>query len=411
MTVKNVLYIEANTDGTIVGSHHCLLEIVKNIDRKKYRPVVVFFQENPLVPDFKIICDVHILEQRHGLVIEEKYPELFGMARDSEFLKKTIRLIQKTYNLFANYIPDLRCNYKFIKKNHIDILHLNNTPDLTDWLILSKLARIKIVSHMRYPWSPDFIRKKLIVYYDKVISISNYVTDHLKSKNIPSSNVLTVYDGIDIKSMHKSAISKEDLLREWNIPVKARIIGVIGNIRRWKGQHVAIESMKHVVKKHPEVRCLLIGEISNREFDKEYLKYLENMVAEYGLDKNIIFTGYRKDVLDILSAFDILVHTSIFPEPLGRVVFEGMVFRKPVIATNHGGPAEIIVDGESGFLVPPGDARSLFGKINFLLENEDVSKTVGEKARKRVEETFSIEGNVKNLEKIYSSLYEDEVIT
>jgi glycosyltransferase involved in cell wall biosynthesis len=244
----------------------------------------------------------------------------------------------------------------------------------------------------------------LIRCYDKIISISDYVTNQLKINDIPIDNVITIHDGIETDLIDNREDISIEALQEYDIPWDAPVIGVIGNIRRWKGQHVAIESMKYLMDKYSNIRCIFVGEISSSEQDIEYLNYLKEMTSTYGLKKNIIFTGYRKDVLNILSKIDILVHTSIFPEPLGRVILEGMIFRKPVIATNHGGPVETIEDGISGFLVEPGNPKMLAGKIFFLLENKEIAKRVGENARKRVEEKFSIENNVKKIEEIYAVL-------
>jgi len=101
-----------------------------------------------------------------------------------------------------------------------------------------------------------------------------------------------------------------------------------------------------------------------------------------------------------------LVHTSVFPDPLGRVILEGMIFRKPVIATNHGRPVETIEDGVSGFLVETGNPMALAEKISFLLGKKEIAIRIGENARKRVEEKFSIGNNVKKIEDVYTSLLE-----
>ena len=406
MNTKNILYIEANIDGTVGGSHHCLLETVKYINREKYVPFVLFYQNNALVPDIKEICEVFIITQYQGLVIEKKYPLLHEFVKKYKYISKIVLYLQKSINFIVYYIPNLIFNCKFLMKHKIDLVHANNTPDLTDWLIASKLLRIKMVSHLRFPWSPTYVRKKLIRFYDKIISISNYVTNQLKIKGIPCDNVVTIHDGIDVHSIPATNDSIENIFKELKISTGTYVIGVIGNIRRWKGQHVAIESLRTIVKKHNNIKCLFIGEISNSEYDAEYYNYLQELVGKYDLRDNVFFTGYRKDVLNILSQLDILVHTSILPEPFGRVVLEGMIFRKPVIATNHGGPMESIVDGVSGFLVPPENPKLLADKIMFLMENKDIAKNVGENARKHVEEKFSIEGNVQKIEGIYSSLFE-----
>lgn len=404
MNPRKVLYIEINLDGTIGGSHHCLYEIIKYIDRDKYVPSVLFFQENPLVPEFQKICDVHIWRVDSGMVLEKDFPALYKFLIKSDSLKKIALFFQKAFNFFGSYIPNLVAIYKCIKNKKIDLVHANNSPDLTDWLIVSKVLNVKIVSHLRFPWGPTAVRRLLFNCYDKIIAISDYVANQLATIGVSRVNVVTIHDGIDIDLLEGKNIPSADILLEFNIPSNARVIGVIGNIRRWKGQHVAIESMQYLIGKYKDLRCVIVGEISNSEKDMEYLKYLKELTLTYGLEKNVIFTGYRKDVLDILSAIDILVHTSILPEPLGRVILEGMIFRKPVIATNHGGPVESIQDGISGFLVEPDNPKALADKIFFLLENREIAKRVGENARKRVEEKFGIENNVKKIEDVYEAL-------
>ena len=263
-----------------------------------------------------------------------------------------------------------------------------------------------MVSHLRFPWSPTYVKKKLIPYYNKIISISNYVTNQLNAKGIPCENVVTIHDGIDVDSIPATNKSIEDMFKELKLSTDTYLIGVIGNIRRWKGQHVAIESLKYIVKKKRNIMCLFVGKISTSEYDTEYYNYLKDLVKRYDLQNNVYFAGYRKDVLNILPNLDVLVHTSIIPEPFGRVILEGMIFGKPVIATNHGGPMESIEDGVSGFLTPPENPKILADKILFLMENKDIAKKVGENARKHVEEKFSIEGNVNKIEGIYSGLLE-----
>ncbi|MBE0558895.1 MAG: glycosyltransferase family 4 protein [Proteobacteria bacterium] len=215
---------------------------------------------------------------------------------------------------------------------------------------------------------------------------------------------MTIHDGIDIEQLERNRMPSPDISREFDIPPNAPVICEIGNIRRWKGQHVAIEAVRLLAGRYPDLRFFIIGEISNSEKDIDYLKELKGLVGKYGLGKNIIFTGYRKDALNILSQSELMVHTSIFPEPLGRVILEGMIFRKAVIATNHGGPVECIEDGKSGFLVEPGNPEALAEKVSFLLENKEMATWIGENARKRVEERFGIKSNMKKLEEIYDML-------
>ena len=125
--------------------------------------------------------------------------------------------------------------------------------------------------------------------------------------------------------------------------------------------------------------------------DRKYLKDIKKEIGDNGLDENIILTGYRSDIANLINAIDVLIHSSIKPEPFGRVIIEGMCLEKPVIATDIGGPREIIKNGVSGILVPPGDAVVLSSKIAYLLNNPEISREIGVKALMRVKKKFGLE--------------------
>jgi glycosyltransferase involved in cell wall biosynthesis len=391
-------------DGTVGGSYHSLFLMVKHMNKYQYNPVVLFYEENVMIPDFRKVCDVSIFTHPALYSIEKDLPKQYERARKSIVLRRLLLLYQKAQNAFRYHVPNLWNIYKYLKKNKIDLIHLNNFPDLTDWLFISKLLKIKIISHLRGFYYINAYTKSLIKYYDKVISTSRWVSDQIIDQNITMGNVVLIHNGIDIHSVNIDERTCEKILKEWNTDGTAPVIGVIGNIRKWKGQHVAIEAMNDLVKQFEDIRCVLVGEVSKSEDDIEYLRYLQELISKYDLGKNIIFTGFRKDIYEIIHNLDILIHTSILPEPFGRVLLEGMVLRKPVIATNQGGPLEIVEDGISGFLLPPENPEMLAGKITYLLENKDIARAMGENARKRVEENFSIERNVRKVQEVYAEL-------
>lgn len=405
MKVKNILFIEGNLDGTIGGSHYCLLEIVKRINRGKFRPLVIFYQENSLIPEFKKVCQVIINDRTRGFVVKRDLPGLYVFIEKRRFLQHLILFYQKTYNFLRYFLTNFLRILYFLLKFKIDIVHLNNVPALTDWLIGSKVLGVKCLAHLRGNWEPNTLQTKLVKYYDKVISISDSVTSYVKRKVSCTNKFITIHDGIDINSVFKMRKRNTKEVRdELKISQSGNLVGVVGNIKDWKGQHVAIEATKVLKKNYPDIKCLIIGDISNLKEDQEYFTFLRKIVEGYGLNHNVIFTGFREDIPDIICALDVLLHTSVAPEPLGRVILEGMVFSKSVIATAYGGPLEIIEDGISGFLVPPNDPIALAEKIDYLLSNPDIRKKIGEKGRRRVQEHFSIETNVKKIEELYTQL-------
>jgi glycosyltransferase involved in cell wall biosynthesis len=403
--MKNILYIEANLDGTIGGSYYCLLEIVKRIDRNKYTPFVSFYQDNILVSEFQKYCNVIVLNLTTGLIIKKNYPNLYILSTKVFLLRWLLYLYQKTFNLIKySLLFYLKITY-IILKNKIDLIHMNNAPVLTPWLIAAKIFRKKCISHVRGNWEPIPLHKAFVKYYDCIISISNSVTNYVKNQRVNVDNFITIHDGIDIDDvLNMKKRNSDELKKELNVSYDDLLIGLIGNIKSWKGQHIAIEAMKNLKGKIPNIKCLIIGDVSNLEEDQQYYKYLKNLVNDHNLVKYIIFTGFRKDIPDIISILDILIHTSTAPEPFGRVILEGMVFSKPIIATAHGGPLEILEDGISGFLIPPNNPEALAKKIDQLISYLDNAKNVGQMGRKKVKGCFSIETNIKKIEQLYTQL-------
>jgi len=115
-------------------------------------------------------------------------------------------------------------------------------------------------------------------------------------------------------------------------------------------------------------------------------------------------TGFRSDIADVMSALDIVVHTSVRAEPFGRVILEGMLLGKPVVATDAGGVPEMIVDGETGFLTPPGDAAALADRLIPLLREPLLRQRIGQRAQAWARERFSLARHVADMSGIYESV-------
>jgi len=398
---KKLLFIEANLDGTIGGSHLLLLDLIKFLDRKKFDPYVVFFQENTLIPEFKAICPVFVFNKMNRLNIRKRFPSMISRTR---LLFGAMILFQKMFNIMVYFIPDLVKTIWFLWKNHIDLVHMNNAPYLPDWLIICKLLGIKCIAHLRGNWVAKPLSRRLVRHYDAVISMSNSVTNFMRGQGVETKNFVVIYDGIDIGAVKEIRERNGEQSSKKKGSDQQVVLGVVGNIKPWKGQHVLIEAIGLLKPSFPSVKCLIVGDVSNLKEDQAYFERLNELVRQYGLEKNVVFTGFRKDVYDVVSGFEILVHTSVEPEPFGRVILEGMILRKPVIATAHGGPLEIIDDNINGYLVAPNSPERLAERIEYLIRNPDIREKIGEQAKKRVEESFDMKKNVKEIELLYRRL-------
>jgi glycosyltransferase involved in cell wall biosynthesis len=199
--------------------------------------------------------------------------------------------------------------------------------------------------------------------------------------------------------------TRNETRRLLNLEKDQPVIGIVGNIKRWKGQEVVIKAVSLLEGKYPQLRCLIIGDVSvNSRADSEYRRSLENLVKEKKLESKILFLGYRDDVPDLIECLDILVHASIAPEPFGRVILEGMVLGKPVIATNFGGPLEIIENGVSGILVPPGDYAATAEAVDLLLADEEKRRNMAAAGLERVSKHFLMDQNIERIQELYEKL-------
>jgi glycosyltransferase involved in cell wall biosynthesis len=183
------------------------------------------------------------------------------------------------------------------------------------------------------------------------------------------------------------------------------LIGIVGRISPWKGQHIFLRAAAAVRERFPRARFQIIG---SALFDEaEYEKEVRALAVTLGLSEVVEFTGFRPDVGAMIAQLDVLAHASTTGEPFGQVVAEGMISGKPVVATRGGGVPEIIQDGISGRLVPMDDAPALAAAIIWLLENPSQAKQIATAGRQRILSFFMIEHTAEKVEKIYQELLSD----
>lgn len=165
----------------------------------------------------------------------------------------------------------------------------------------------------------------------------------------------------------------------------APIIGVFGRLAGWKGQETALRALRML----PDHHLVLVGGALFGE--QIYEEELRKHVADWGLTGRVHFLGFRQDVPRLMRAVDVVAHTSISPEPFGRVIVEGMLAGVPVIATNAGGATEILQDGRTGLLTPPGDAEALADRIARLHREPDWANRLANAGRAHALDRFGLQ--------------------
>ena len=269
-------------------------------------------------------------------------------------------------------------------------------------ILAARLAGLPCVCHIRaFETLSGFDRLLTTGWVDAFIFISQALErDYLKQvKRVRRSSV--VYNGLDLSDF-SPAPDRAEVRERLGLSATAKVVGVVGRLEPWKGQHHFIRAIGRVRRHFPDIRALIIGQVEPHA--QAYYDDLRRLIEELGLSEHVVFTGFRSDLPRILRALDMLVHSSADPEPFGRVIIEGMAAGLPVIGMDAGAVPEIIEDGVSGVLVPPRDTEALAEAIRSLLSNPAGSRSIGQEARRRVEERFTVEQYVTGVERVYERL-------
>ncbi len=373
-TMINILYI-SNTGQIKGGGQISLWNLVTRLDKEKFRP---FF----ICPSGGSFADMLI---KAGIVVDiVSFPRL------------------KRLNLLAIIKVILKIK-RFIRERKIDLVHSNGPRMSLLSGLAAKLARKIIVWHERTlvekgMWDSDRFFSFLP---DKIICNSDAIRQRFSKKGKINEKVITIINGVDI-TLFNPCVDGSSVRKELNIKDNEIVIGMASRIEPTKGQVYLIKAAAELVKHHHNLKFLISGGVFGQR-SINYKRILDELIAKDNLQDRFIFTDIRSDMPQLLAAMDIVVLASD-AEACGRVIFEAMSLAKPIVGTNSGGTPEIIQDKETGLLFLPKDPKSLFEAIRVLLNDRELAKDMGKKARERVEECFTIEEHVRKTEKVYQEL-------
>jgi len=226
---------------------------------------------------------------------------------------------------------------------------------------------------------------------DCFICASEAIRQLLIGDGIPPGRAVTVHEGIDIERVERAEPAQ--LHGEFWLPHHAPLIGNVAALVAHKGQRHLIEAARVVLPQAPDARFIIAGE-------GELRPALERQIKDYHLEKHVLLAGFRPDVLSLHKAFDIFAMSSI-TEGLGTSLLDAMAAGKPIVATRAGGIPEVVVDGETGLLVPPRDHEAMADAIVQLLKDETLRHQMGDAGRARARALFSAERMVQNTLQVY----------
>lgn len=391
---KRILYIEGNIDGTVGGSYFVLYDLASRLDRTKFEPIVGFHRDNYLIEQFRA----------NGIQTFLFSPHLPWLPK-SPLFRTLLAPIKKLVNVWRGVLgPAIRYT-KFLREHRIDLVNLNNSITRNHaWMLAARWTGTPCTSHEMGICTRgefNFLTRWLGRRLDRVVCVSHAVHENMKRCGCDFPNTVVIHNGIDLTRYHRRE-TPDELRRKHGIPPDAQVTGVVGHIRYWKGQEVMVRATALLKMEFPRLRCLLVGD--SGESDRSYRAKLEGLTRELGITENVIFTGFQRNAIDYMALMDVVAHCSVDPEPFGIVTLEAMSLAKPLVSTTIGGPAEVVVQGESGLLVDAGKPELLANAIASLLRDPEYAARIGRNGFARMHEHFGIEKNVAANSNVYDEV-------
>ncbi len=382
-TIKNVLIV--NQSAELYGADKALLELIENFP-ENFNPIVVLHEEGPLK---KILEELNVQVIKTSVIKVKR-----GILKPWFFFRLPFEVLTSFYRI-----------KKELNGKKVDIIHSNATsvfigafygfffqiPHL--WHVHEIIEKPKKIAQI-YPSIINFFSKKVVF---NSVATSNHFTKILPQ--IRSKSII-IHNGQDRKKMKTSDfdITKIKHLFSSNIADKV-VIGLVGRISKIKGQHLALEAFSALFKKYKNIHLVFIG--SPAKGKKEYIEQILTRIKILDLEKNISFVDFQEDIWPYYDSIDIAIVPSTEKESFGLVATEAMLSKKPVIAANHGGLSEIIINNETGLFFEPNNCEDLCNQLEKLIIDKNLRVSFGENGFKRVKDNFSSQKYVSSIEEIY----------
>lgn len=317
------------------------------------------------------------------------------------------------FNRFLSVMDLVFYNLKIInvlRKKKIDIVYSNCIRAVLTIGLAARLTRTPNLLYVKGELDNKFLDPVSFFLSNKILFFcnSNKHDKYPRLIKFLNKKIGILKIGLDpdtIETVENS--NKKKLKNELSINADNINIIILGQLYPLKGVHILLKAVARIIEQFPQIRLYIVGDQVIDEY-REYKATLDGIIKKHKMEKNIIFTGWRKDAHEILSCMDILVHPS-FSEGFGRAVLEAMAFGKPVIASRVGGLREIIEDGENGFLIEVGNDKMIADRISILIRDETLRVKFQRNAQKTVFSEYLIQDKICELETIFQEMVQKKL--
>ena len=381
-----ILYVNNSAD--LYGASRALLRILSPLQARGFEPVVILPERGPLLERMEALGIKVVVEP--GLSIVDR-----ASCKSFRFVSFLLCFPLSVLRL-----------YRLIRRERIALVHTNTavmpSPALAAWL-----AGVPHVWHMREMF--DEFRSGWKLYWRYLHAFSTRIpcmSEAIAAQFPNRSKTCVLFDGLPLEEYPRAALnSRSEAKAKFQLGT-APVIGCVGRIKFVrKGQEVLVQAAALLKQRGLAAKLLLVG--APAPGNEEHGERLRNLIHDLGLDGDVVLTGELADPKPAYAAMDIFVLPSAQAEPFGLVVLEAMAMGCPVVATAIGGPLSIVAEGETGFLVPPGDAKALADKLEVLLRDNALRERMASAGRARLEDKFSFANTVNELEVLYSEVLKE----
>ena len=329
--------------------------------------------------------------------------------------RRTTRLVivdelGRAISPWADFVAFVKL-YRLIRRGRYDIVHTHSSKAGVLGRIAAWLAGTPIIVHtlhslVFHDYQPRWlnrtwwaIKKLCAPITDHYISVSRIIAERAIAEGIaPADRFTTIYSGMELDWFLNAKADALAVRREFGIPADAPVVGKIARLFPLKGHDQLFDAIPRVVAAEPRVRFLLIG-------DGILQEHLRERARAGGFLDNVVFAGLipRERIPEMLSAMDVLVHTSL-REGLARVLPQALAMGKPCVSFDLDGAPEVVIPEKTGYLVKAGDSRGLAAAIAKLLADPELRRRMGENGRRHVDPAFRAETMAAEIAKVYKQL-------
>ena len=288
----------------------------------------------------------------------------------------------------------------FLKKHHVDLVHTHSSVDSWNASLAGKLVGVPVVRsrHLSAPISTNIFSRFLYMgLADRVITSGQVIKDRMVEVNrFNAARIVSVPAGVD-EHRFQPVLDSEPIRRELGLSQEDFVLGIVAIIRSWKGHEILLEASKQLLGRIPKLKVMIVG-------NGPYKETLMNRTRDLGLEPRVIFTGFRKDVPDLLGAMNVFVLPSTQNEATSQVIPQAMLAGVPAIASSAGGLAEVIDQGRTGLLVPPNDPDALAEAVYSIFSHPEKAARMAKAARVTALSKWTFSGMIGKTEAVYRTI-------